>query len=199
MQASLQVFASEWIVIGDDENHGALATAAEIERFKDHVRLNGFGGRPAVRKQARARIVSRQREAPPASKTRPLVKRTTPTRRAEVVADLPALLRDARPVVIIGGEDHQQKLDRIVRRTRIAIEWCGCEDGERIARRVREHHLAGLVVLDGLGGHSKLATLMKAARENNLPLAYANKGGIESIVLALRKIDARFAVRGPIR
>lgn len=199
MQASLQVFASEWIVIGDDESH-ALATAAEIERFKDHVRRNGFGSRPAVRKPARARIDSRHREAPPpAPKSGPRAKRTAPTRRTEVVADLPALLRDARPVVIIGGEDHQQKLDRIIKRTRIAIEWCGCEDGERIARRVREHHIAGLVVLDGLGGHSKLATLMKAARENNLRLAYANKGGIESIVLALRKIDARFAVRGPIR
>jgi len=198
VQASLQDPTSERIVMGNDDLPYALATAEEIQRFKEHVRQNGFGGK---RPTPRPRAVVRPQQTPAAPKSARRTKRPKARLAVEVATELPTLRSDARPVIIIGGEDHQQKLDRIIKRTRIAVEWCGCEEGERIARRVRDHHIAGLVVLDGLGGHSKLATLMKATRESDIPLEYANKGGIESIILALRKIDARlFVLRSrPIR
>jgi hypothetical protein len=47
------------------------------------------------------------------------------------------------------------------------------------------------VILDGLAAHSRIASLIQAAREQDVPIEYANKGGLASIVAALRTIDRR--------
>lgn len=114
----------------------------------------------------------------------------------EVRVALPALEALAATVVILGGESHHPKLERLRARTGIEIEWHGCEQADRIARRIRDGHIAGLIILDGLAGHSHLSAVLGAARERELPHHYANRGGLDTIAEALVRIDAELARKG---
>ncbi len=106
---------------------------------------------------------------------------------------LPNIERDAtsRPVLIVGGEEHNEKLYRIRKCTTIGIEWIRAEDGPRVALRVRGGHIQGVVLLNGLANHSYMQAIMDATRQCGVPVEYANKGGISMIFAALQALDRR--------
>jgi hypothetical protein len=108
---------------------------------------------------------------------------------SESPLELPVLRALGRAVVIVGGDARPEKLRRIRERPGLEVPWCACEQGERVAGRVRDGHVAGVILLHGLMGHARLSTLMEAARRYGVPLEYAYKGGLRALIEALRAID----------
>ncbi len=116
-----------------------------------------------------------------------------PLEREDSPLHLPLLAALQKPVVVIGGEADTQKLDRLRARTSVALEWVECAEGDRVARRVRDGHVAAVIVLNSLGGHSKLADVLASTRERGVLLEYAKKGGLASLASALQELEVRLA------
>jgi hypothetical protein len=102
-------------------------------------------------------------------------------------------------VVMVGGVVKNDKLDRVRRRTEIDVEWIGLDAGKSdkavsaLAKRVREGRLAALVVLNGLMNHKDYEPLIAAAREVDLPVAYADKAGKGALVRAFVELEKRLS------
>ena len=107
----------------------------------------------------------------------------------------------ASDVVMVGGIVKREKLDRVRARTGIEVEWIGLAAGKSpqavasLAKRIREGRLAALVLLNGLMDHKQSEPLVAAAREVDLPVAYADKAGKGTLVKAFVDLEARIAGR----
>lgn len=117
-----------------------------------------------------------------------------------VLPRLQAAAADAE-VVMVGGLVKREKLDRVRARTGIEVEWIGLAAGKSpqavaaLAKRIREGRLAALVLLNGLVDHKQSDPLIAAAREVDLPVAYADKAGKGTLVKAFVELEARIAGR----
>lgn len=94
-----------------------------------------------------------------------------------------------RPIVVVGGEVRSEKLDRLKTTSRLNVEWTPMSCVARLDGRVRRALVGALIILDGLVDHSRLASVVDAARRGRVPIAYAGKGGIASLETALLKLD----------
>jgi hypothetical protein len=103
----------------------------------------------------------------------------------------------AAEVVMVGGLVKREKLDRVRARTGIEVEWIGLAAGKSaaavtaLAKRIRAGRLAALVLLNGLMNHKESEPLVAAAREVDLPVAYADKAGKGSLVKAFVELEKR--------
>lgn len=111
--------------------------------------------------------------------------------------DLPSLrvASERGAIVMVGGIVKNDKLERVRRRTGIEIEWVPLSPessggATSIARRVREHRVTGLVLLQGLMAHKDYEPLVEAARSTDVPVVYADKAGKGALVRALIDLDA---------
>jgi hypothetical protein len=102
---------------------------------------------------------------------------------------LASAARTGRALVIVGGEEDRQKLDRLERRTGFPLEWHGCEESDRILGRIRDGHVVAVVMLERLANHAN--GLLDAARTAGVVVEYGKKGGLASIAFALRSIEGR--------
>lgn len=114
--------------------------------------------------------------------------------------ELPALRRAAArgAIVMVGGIVKADKLERVHRRTGMDIEWVPLSPqssggGASLARRVRDHRVAALVLLHGLMAHKDFEPLVDAARAGNTPVVYADKAGKGALVRALVELEAILA------
>jgi hypothetical protein len=100
-------------------------------------------------------------------------------------------------VVMVGGLVKREKLDRVRLRTGIEVEWIGLSAGKSastvaaLAKRIREHRLAALVILNGLMQHKEYEPLIAAARDVSLPVVYADKAGKGTLVKAFVELEER--------
>jgi len=113
---------------------------------------------------------------------------------------LQAAAADAE-IVMVGGLVKREKLDRVRARTGIEVEWIGLAAGKSaatvtaLAKRIRARRLAALVLLNGLMSHKESEPLIAAAREVDLPVAYADKAGKGSLVKAFVELEKRVGDR----
>jgi hypothetical protein len=123
---------------------------------------------------------------------------------APLVADLPMLRAsiDRGPIVLIGGIVKTEKLDLIRQRFGLSVEWVdtsrmGTGTVATLEKRIREHRLAALVLLDGLLGHKHFEPLIAAARQVGLPHAYGGRAGSGSLLRAFREIEGVLSKQSP--
>jgi hypothetical protein len=98
------------------------------------------------------------------------------------------------PIVIVGGLARTDRLARIPEAVRNAIEWVdtarsGAHAIGNLAQRIRQKRVAGLVIIDGQVSHKHTDPLLAAAREVNLPAAYAGKGGQNALMRAIASLE----------
>lgn len=104
-------------------------------------------------------------------------------------------------ILLVGGTVKNDKLDRVRRRTGIAIEWVGLDAGKSaaavasLAKRIRAGKVSALVLLNGLLNHKQSEPVLAAAREVDLPLAYADKAGTGSLDRAIGELERRLRER----
>lgn len=113
---------------------------------------------------------------------------------------LPRLLAacDRGPVVMVGGIVKPDKVQAIRERFGVDIEWVdtsrsGNNTIGSVEKRIREKRLAAVIVLQGLISHKHFEPLVGAARQVNLPFAYADKAGTGSVGRALAEIERALA------
>lgn len=97
-------------------------------------------------------------------------------------------VREAKqlPIVIVGGECHEPKLERLRRETTRRLEWVPSSQADRVAQRVRHGDVGTVIILEGLIGHPLQDALRRAADAREVEVRFARKGGIASIRRALR-------------
>lgn len=111
-------------------------------------------------------------------------------------ARLPRLLAacERGPVVMVGGIVKQDKVQAIRERFGVDVEWVdtsrsGNNTVGSVEKRIREKRLAAVVILQGLISHKHFEPLVGAARQVNLPFAYADKAGTGSVGRAFTEIE----------
>lgn len=114
--------------------------------------------------------------------------------------DLPRLAARASTgaVAMIGGVVKKEKLDRIHHHLGFDVEWIetgtnGMGSTTALERRIREGHIAAVVVLEGLIGHKHYEQIVDAARQAGVPLAYGGTAGIGKLKGAFTQIETMLA------
>lgn len=156
--------------------------------------IRGLKRRQTGNWREQAKIARRERQKfeggirPRTSPARPQQREEAPD---DPVSPLHRLAASGRPVVIVGGEADPQKLSRLRRRTAVDLEWVGVDDAASLDRRIAGGHVAAVVVLDALVGHSEIEAILRRARAAAVPLEYGGKAGLASIQAALELLEAR--------
>lgn len=109
----------------------------------------------------------------------------------------PALnaLGHKRPLVVVGRLGKKDRLVSLEAELPPNLEWLDTNQNGMAAignleRRLRERRVGALVLVEGSLGHKHTEPLISAARQFDIPFAYANKGGKASILRALDEIEA---------
>jgi hypothetical protein len=102
------------------------------------------------------------------------------------------------PLVMVGGAPHHERIRQMPADLLKAVEWVdtrqkGTHAIGNLERRIREHRICGLVLLEGLVQHKHTDPLVSAARGANVPCVYAGKGGTLAIANALKEIEKALA------
>jgi len=97
-------------------------------------------------------------------------------------------------LVIVGGAPHLDRLRLLPPDVLKAVEWVdtrqkGTHAIGNLERRVREHRISALLLLEGLVQHKHTDPLVSAARSASVPCVYAGKGGMLAISNALKEIE----------
>lgn len=98
-------------------------------------------------------------------------------------------------VVLFGGVRKPEKLDMLRSRLDFEVEWIetsanGTGSTSSLERRVREGHVAAVVILEGLIGHKHYEPVVAAARQAGVPVAYGGRAGTGSLRSAFEEIDS---------
>jgi hypothetical protein len=108
---------------------------------------------------------------------------------------LPRLLVAVRkgPIVIVGGLNRHEKLS-LPAAIKLQLEWVettrqGTHAIGNLATRIRQHRLAGLILLEGVLGHKHSDPLVAAARDAGIPTAYAGKGSPIALRRAMLQLE----------
>jgi len=118
---------------------------------------------------------------------------------AQTLQSLPRLLllqQEKRSVMIVGGDQRPEKLRSIQALTGLILDWRGASHkmrrGQSVIKFIHNQRLAGVVILEGLIGHSHAGSqaIVAECRKSEIPFAMAGTGGIESLMQALKQIEA---------
>jgi hypothetical protein len=98
------------------------------------------------------------------------------------------------PLIIVGGAPHLERLRQIPAGMLKTFEWIdtrqkGTHAIGNLERRIREHRISALILLESLVQHRHTDPLVSAARLVNVPCVYAGKGGTLAITNALKDIE----------
>lgn len=98
------------------------------------------------------------------------------------------------PLVIVGGPPHMERLNGVSVASQ--VEWIdttrqGTHAIGNLERRIRDHRIGGLIVLEGLVQHRHTDPLISAARAVGLAHCFAGKGGRTALLQALDQLEAR--------
>lgn len=115
-----------------------------------------------------------------------------------VVESLPKLqaLSRLKPVVLVGGQVENKKLELIKRRFGLDPEWIetdGIRAVQALERRVTDRRISAVVFLNGLLGHTHFGSIISAARQTGVPVAYADTAGTGALRKAFTEIEERLA------
>lgn len=102
------------------------------------------------------------------------------------------------PIVIIGGPPHLERLKTLPAELLAHSEWIdttrqGTHAIGNLERRIRDHRISAIIILEGLVQHRHSDPLISAARSADVPHAFGGKGGRSALHQALREIASRLA------
>jgi hypothetical protein len=110
--------------------------------------------------------------------------------------DVPRLAARASraAVVLFGGARKAAKLSSLRRRLGFDVEWietasASTSSSAVLERRMRDGHVAAVVILEGLMGHKHYEPVIAAARQAGVPVAYGGRAGTASLEQALLEIE----------
>jgi len=123
-----------------------------------------------------------------------------PAARVDLYPHLRERMR-TRPLVVIGGHEVAPTIAWITEALGAAPEWVETESGDsidpgvRLAKRVREHRVAAVVVIQQFISHNISDVVTQAARAARVPFALGGKGGRPAMRLALHTIETVLAAK----
>jgi hypothetical protein len=185
-----------------DKSTDYVIRALTSVAHKRGVRIFGLAHHHQANWQERADQGRRQQEklraTPPRPKRAPSPKRQDDEGEDEKPRepwDLPRLRVHAGVVVIIGGVVKPEKLDRLREHLGFEVEWIettmnGTGSTAALERRIRDRHVAAVIVLDGLISHKHSQQIVDAARQTDVPLAYGGTAGIGKLKEAFEQLEA---------
>lgn len=99
-------------------------------------------------------------------------------------------------LIVVGGPPHLERLKALPAPARENIEWIdttrqGTHAIGNLERRIRDHRIAAIIILEGLVQHRHTDPLVSAARSVDVPITFAGKGGRAAILLALQELESR--------
>jgi hypothetical protein len=104
-------------------------------------------------------------------------------------------------IVVIGALSGRDRSGALPSELAAEVEWIDTErDGAHavgnLPQRVRQGRVAAVVILDRVVQHKHTDPVLAAARDSNVPFAFAGQGGKASLVRAIEQIEAALA-QGP--
>jgi hypothetical protein len=102
------------------------------------------------------------------------------------------------PLVIVGGPPHLERLTVLPAGCRTNVEWIdttkqGTHAIGNLERRIRDHRILAIIILEGLVQHRHSDPLISAARGVALAHAFGGKGGRAALGQALGEIESRLS------
>jgi hypothetical protein len=99
-------------------------------------------------------------------------------------------------LVVVGGVARMERVSFAPREVRDTIEWIdttrhGTHAIGNLAQRIRARRVGALVMMEGLVGHRHSEPVVGAARVASVPVAYAGKGGRNSLARAFLTLIER--------
>jgi hypothetical protein len=146
------------------------------------------------------------------SATKPVAKSATTAAPAKATApepietsEYPLLVRaleDNRKLVVVGALSGRDRAQAMPAELALAIEWIDTErEGAHaignLPQRVRQGRVAALVILHRAVGHRHTEAVTAAARDRDVPLAFAGQGGKASLQRALVQLELSLSQRDP--
>jgi hypothetical protein len=105
------------------------------------------------------------------------------------------------PVILVGGIADNVKIREITQRTGVELEWVSLEPSrsarivEPLERRIRNRSVAAVIFAEQFLAHKEYNPLVAATRRADIPVAYAQRAGLHSLIIALRTLDQSCARR----
>jgi hypothetical protein len=104
-------------------------------------------------------------------------------------------------IVVIGALSGRDRSGALPSELAEEVEWIDTErDGAHavgnLPQRVRQGRVAAVVILDRVVQHKHTDPVLAAARDSNVPFAFAGQGGKASLLRAIEQIEAALA-QGP--
>jgi hypothetical protein len=120
-------------------------------------------------------------------------------------SEFPLLVRavgDNRKLVVVGALSGRDRAQAMPAELSVAIEWIDTErEGAHaignLPQRVRQGRVAALVILHRAVGHRHTEAVTAAARDRDIPLAFAGQGGKASLQRALVQLELSLSQRDP--
>ncbi|MGC4063624.1 MAG: hypothetical protein QM784_03045 [Polyangiaceae bacterium] len=99
-----------------------------------------------------------------------------------------------RPLVIVGGSPHLERLASLALGSEGQVEWVdttrqGTHAIGNLERRIKDKRIGALLILEGLVQHRHSDPLVSTARGAHVPHAYGGKGGRSTIAHALDELE----------
>jgi tetratricopeptide (TPR) repeat protein len=151
----------------------------------------------ALPELAETSTIGEAQPAPP--RALPATARAVPQPESRLPALTEAILKS--PLVIVGGVPHRERLRQLPDEILKCVEWVdtrqkGTHAIGNLEKRIRDHRISSLILLEGLVQHRHTDPLVSAARSANVPHAYAGKGGTLAIRSALDEIEKSLSLKG---
>jgi hypothetical protein len=99
-----------------------------------------------------------------------------------------------KKVVIVGGLQKRDKLQMLAALLGFMPEWVETDGASanairNVEGRILDGRIAGVVVLEGVMGHTHVEPLVRASRQTGTPFAYADRGGTASLERAFAELE----------
>ncbi len=108
------------------------------------------------------------------------------------------------PLVIVGGQPHLERLSMLPSTSIQQVEWIdttrqGTHAIGNLERRIRDHRIGGILILEGLVQHRHTDPLISAARGVDLAHSFGGKGGRAALLQSLDELESRILHQTPKR
>lgn len=167
----------------------------------------------SLARRARARVDAYDRdteEIPKDRPSRPSARRAerakTSEKASEQAESFPALQRTAAtlPLVLVGGIKKNEVLSQIELRYGVSVEWVAAQGAnaravDAFVARVKHGKLGAVVILEGLFGHSQVIPIVQALKSHEVPFAYGDRAGTESLRRAFAELESALATTDAAR
>lgn len=122
-----------------------------------------------------------------------------------VTTEFPLLVRaveENKRLVVVGALSGRDRAQAMPVELALAVEWIDTErEGAHaignLPQRVRQGRVAALVILHRAVGHRHTEAVTAAARDRDIPLAFAGQGGKASLQRALVQLELNLSQRDP--